>query len=280
MSIHIKFKSETVNLESAKREISRTYYSVDYNELETFILTDFPEGKDSEIGEIIRTRFYREGAIWYCEVVGVAELDDTGLQINFGNRRERKEPQRHILRTITISLPLYVLDNYRTCWDHHLWAEVPTTIDHVIIPDAIYTSRADESSFIHQNTLYVWTDTNRIPSQAVSNGNHWVYVRPPVKRGVKHITYHTYQITEYGEYSSESSAAWAIQKALNAVVVKPLLGDMGVSSLHKNGEWKLDDARISYNGKNWEAECIWTYMPVKWDPDLYPPQISKTKAGY
>lgn len=278
MSVNIKYKSETVNSESARKIINRTYYSFDYSELESFIAENFPEGKDSEIGEIVRVRFYREGVIWYCDVQGEADFDSAGLQINYGNRREHPEPQKHTLRTVTISLPLRVLDNYRTCWDHHLWAEVPFTTDHVLLPEEIYTSFTEENSFYHNNILFVWTLSDHAPAQAASSGKRWLYVRTPVKHGIKHITYHTYQITEFGEYNTESAAAWAVQKALNEVFTKPLLGDMGVGN--KGGQWKLDDAQIRNNGKKWVAECVWTYMPGKWDPDLYPPQINRIKIGY
>lgn len=278
MSVNIKYKTETINRESTKRITSRTYYSFDYEELETFIESNFPEGKDSEIGEIVRNRFYREGAIWYCDIQGEADFDHSGLQINYGNRREQQAPQRHTLRTVTLSLPLRFLDNYRTCWDHHLWAEVALSIDRVNIPDEVYISATDTGAFYYNNVLFVWTPTDHAPGQTPSSGKRWSYVRSPVKKGIKHITYHTYQITEYGEYNTESAATWAIQKILNNVSAKPLLGDMGAGD--SNGQWKLDNAQIRYNGKKWEAECIWTYMPVKWDPDLYPPQMSRLKAGY
>lgn len=278
MSVKVKYKSETINRESSRKEISRTYYSFDYDELENYIGTYFQEGADSEIGEVIRNRFYREGAIWYCDVLGVAELDSSGVIINFGNRRERQEPQRHTLRTITISLPLDFLDNYRTCWDHYLWAEVPLVIKGTLLPDDIYMNRCDEHPFYYDEILFVWTSGNHAPSQSAGSGKHWIFVHAPVKGEVRHVTYHTYQITEYGEYNSESAACWAVKSALNAVVTKPFLGDMGVGD--HGGQWKLDNASIRYNGKKWEAECVWTYLPARWDPDLYPPQISKSKIGY
>lgn len=278
MSVKVKFKSEMINSESSRKETSRTYYSFDYNELENFIQTNYPEGSDSAIGEIIRTRFYREGAIWYCDVHGVAELDSTGVVINFGNRRERQEPQRHTLRTVTLSLPLKFLDNYRTYWDHYLWAEVPSSIKSAPLPEDSYTSLRDGRTFYYDGILYAWTKTNHAPSQPADSGKHWVYVRSPAKGEERHITYHTYQITEYGEYNSESAASWAVKKALNVVVNKPPLGDMGVGN--QGGQWKLDNASIRYNGKKWEAECVWTYLPAKWDPDLYPPRITASNIGY
>ena len=64
MSVKVKFKSEMINSESSRKETSRTYYSFDYKELEEFIQTNYPEGSDSAIGEIIRTRFsIAEGAM-------------------------------------------------------------------------------------------------------------------------------------------------------------------------------------------------------------------------
>lgn len=278
MSVEVKFKSEMINCESSRKETSRTYYSLDYTELESYIQTNYPEGGDSAIGEIIRTRFYREGSIWYCDVHGLAELDSTGAVINFGNRRERQEPQRHTLRTVTLSLPLNFLDNYCTYWDHYLWAEVPLNVKSAPLPEDSYNSLKNERTFYYNEILYAWTKTNHIPSLPADSGKHWVYVRTPAKGEGHHITYHTYQITEYGEYNSESAASWAVKKALNAVAVKPLLGDMGVGN--QGGQWKLDDVTIRYNGKKWEAECVWTYLPSKWDSDLYPPRMTTTKIGY
>lgn len=279
MSIKVKFKSETINQESSRRVTSRTYYSFDYTELEEFITANYHEGNDSEIGEIVRNHFFREGSIWYCEVRGEAELDSTGLIINFGNRRERQEPQRHTLRTITISLPLGYLDNYRTYWDHYLWAEVPLSVKSALLPEEAYTYRSDESTFTYNDAVYAWTTANHAPSQAADSGKHWIYVRSPSKGDVRQVTYHTYQITEYGEYNKETTACWAIKQALNGISGKPLLGDMGIVA-HHGGQWKLDHASIRYNGKKWEAECIWTHLPTKWDPDLYPPKIKTSKIGY
>lgn len=278
MSVQLKFKSETIDLESSRRVTSRTYYSFDYGELEEFIMSNYREGNDSEIGEIVRNHFYREGSIWYCEVRGEAELDNAGLLINFGNRRERQEPQRHTLRTITISLPLHYLDNYRTYWDHYLWAEVPLSIKSAPLPAEAYANWQDERTFYYNDTLYAWTTSNHIPTQTADSGKHWVYVRSPLKVDVRHVTYHTYQITEYGEYNKETAAYWAVNRALNGITAKPLLGDMGVGD--QGGQWKLDNASIRYNGKKWEAECIWTYLPTRWDPDLYPPQMKLSKIGY
>ena len=278
MSVKVKFKSEMINCESSRKETNRTYYSFDYNELEHFILTNYPEGSDSVIGEITRTRFYREGAMWYCDVHGVAELDSTGTVINFGNRRERQEPQRHTLRTITLSLPLNFLDNYRTYWDHYLWAEVPLAVKSASLPEDSYIFLRDSSTFYCDGIRYAWTTANHVPSHPADSGKHWVYVRSPAKGEERYITYHTYQITEYGEYNSESTASGAVKKALNAVVNKPPLGDMGVGN--QGGQWKLDNVSIHYNGKKWESECVWTYLPAKWDPDLYPPHITSSNIGY
>lgn len=268
--IHKRFNSEEVNQSSSKKTVKVTYYATTFSELEDFISANFPEGRDSEIGEVTQNHFYRTGNTWYCDVTGEFDLAPNGLVIHYNNRKEQAKPQKHSLCTVCIPLELNRLDNYRTHWDHYLWAAADS-LDAVIAVPSPALEATTSCRFYTGETCFAWTRQNQPPGEPLESGKYWIAVKSPSKPGVKTVEYFTYQITESGEYNSESAAYWAVKEILNGVQTKPLLGTMGVSG---NGNWKLNHASIRHNGKVWLAECIWTFLPGGWDPDLYPPMVN------
>lgn len=265
MSVSMKFNSETIERTASRRITSRTYYAPELGELEQYIEETFPEGSDSEIGRITRNRFYQKGPTWFCDIAGETEYDDTGLAVSWNGDGDTPQAQRHTLSTVVIAIPLNAVSGYRTIWDHYVWVQVPS--DGTFGYTLDYKNRTDDVPFHDaQGRRYAWTESCQEALLPEADADHtWRMLEGPSKPGVRQAEYLTYQITEYGEYSTESAASWAVSEMLNTVRTTPPLGNMGVRG---SGTWKLDSASIRYNGQRWEASRVWTCR--NWDTDLYP----------
>ena len=290
MSVYQAFDSfsETSQKNSQKIKIS-FYSSTDKDELEEFIDMNHPPGYGSILGGYVENVTYRqEGPVWYADVTIWQELSELTIELI-------RQPLKHSLRAVSISLPLSKKSGYRTKWDHFLWQRVAvdaeaetggnaanvsgnTSGSAVQLPSQ-YDSATTNAPFEVSGVYYRWTKEGSDLDGAPKNGFRWTCVATPTKPGVESWDYHTYQITECGEYPSEEYASWVTDIMIDHVRATPLLGDFGISS-RRSGNWKCDDASIEFDGRRWCASLVWTLSGdgEGWDEDLYD-EAESTSAG-
>ncbi len=265
MAVHLKFNSESAEKTSSRKLVTRIYYAESAAELESFIRQNFAEGSVSEIGKITRNRFFRKGPVWHCEITGEQQYGEDGIVITMPDEPETPAAQKHSLRTVVIPLLLSQLPKYRTYWDHYLWRQDKLNTSNGTTGGE-YMERTNTIPFNDRNgNLCCWTkDPSNVALDPPAENCKWQMISTPFKKGISTVEHLTYQITEYGEYNTESAASWAVSSKLNTLRDKPPLGDMGVKGY---GTWKLDSASIQYNGVRWVSSCVWTLR--NWDEDLY-----------
>ena len=72
-----------------------------------------------------------------------------------------------------------------------------------------------------------------------------------------------FTITESAKYGSATNAGNAVSKNINKIVSPD--NTFGITG----GNWKYDEASISFNGKYWISTSTYTHSPDSWDADLY-----------
>ena len=281
MSVYQAFDSfsETLQKNSGKTKVS-FYSSTSKEELEEYINRNYPPGQGSILGGYVESVNYRqEGPVWYVDVSIWREQSELTISII-------RKPLKHSLRAVSISLPLSKKPGYLTKWDHFLWQRVTvtdattedesnsgtsegTTEAPAQFPSQ-YDSATTDAPFESGGVYYRWTRDGSDLDGAPKNGYLWRCVATPTKPGIETFDFHTYQITEYGEYPSEAYATWVTDIMLDNLRTTPLLGDFGISA-RRSGNWKCDDANVEFDGKHWIASLVWTLSGDAngWDEDLY-----------
>lgn len=280
MSIYQSFESLTVTEQKSRGTTKVSFYSsVGRDELEEFIRYNYPPGYGSQLGGFVdAVNYHQKGPFWYADITIWWEQSSVSISAV-------RRPLHHSLRSIRISMPLSKKSGYKTKWDHFLWQRIPLTDAEeeeevggspasVTLPDAYATAETD-APFCVSGVYYRWTKTGTELDGAPKAGCIWKCIASPTKPGVESWDYHTYQITESGEYHNEREAAWATETLLDRVRATPLLGDFGLSQVLPGSgwTWKCDDANVEFDGKHWVASLVWTLSgdASGWDPDFYDP---------
>ena len=83
--------------------------------------------------------------------------------------------------------------------------------------------------------------------------------------GVEYYDLACFVVTETAKYKSATAAGNAISKNINTISSPQ--NTFGITG----GNWKLDEATVQYNGKNWYATSVYTRSGDEegWDTDLY-----------
>jgi hypothetical protein len=275
MSIYQAFDSLTITQQQSRGTTKVSFYSSEgREELERYIDLNFPPGYGSLLGGYVDTVTYQQReTIWYANVS--IWWEHSSIAFNTG-----RVPLHHSLRAIRLSLPLSKKQGYKTKWDHFLWQRTPVSSeeseDESSTPASLPTewdNAQTDAPFSVSGVYYRWTKNGSELDGAPKNGHVWKCVAAPTKPGVESWDFHTYQISEFGEYRSEREAAWVTNMLLDRVRDKPLLGDFGLSTIlpGTGWEWKCDDANVENNGKRWIASLVWTLSGDAngWDRDLY-----------
>ena len=84
-------------------------------------------------------------------------------------------------------------------------------------------------------------------------------------RGVDYYDMSCFVITESAKYKSATSAGNAVSKNINKIISPD--NTFGITG----GNWKYDEASISFNGKYWVATSVYTRSgdDKGWDVDIY-----------
>lgn len=219
------------------------------------IAAGMPIGFCTDDGQLKSVRVYQESPrIWHCEQ-RFTFASDGELTEKPDNAYGKKSAQ---LKGSMLSMPLESHKNYLTCWNYYLagapninttpaWAKTAT--DTVI--------SADDSQ------KYAWIKT---PGELPKDENgHWHILANPIKPGVENYDVATYSITETARFRSANAAGRMVANNLNKIG-KPD-NTFGI----RKGNWKCDDASISWNGNDWLATLTWTLSgnEAGWDRDLY-----------
>lgn len=214
-----------------------------------------PIDEAGEYGRLKSSRVYQESPkIWCCELQ--YESNGSGDYSSPPSKAYGKKTAQ--LKGAMLSMPLESHADYRTCWNYYLAAapgikEVPpwwqTASDTVI-------SEGDAQK-------YRWVKS---PGECPGDKKGlWRTIKDPVKPGVSSYDTATYTITESARFGTAKAAGRMVANTLNKVgMPNEVFGITG-------GDWKCDDAGVSWSGKYWLATMTWTRSggAEGWDKDLY-----------
>ena len=166
------------------------------------------------------------------------------------------------LHGAVLSRPLECHPDYLAKWNHYLFAAPGVTPDsgdwlwHDTATDALIDAE-DVRKFAWGKSL---SDCPTNP-----DGTRWTAVAEPTKKGIDSYDIATYTITETIRCASRSTAGSQIAGKLNKI------GSPGTTLGITGGNWKCDDAEVSWNGRCWIARLTWTRSGDDdgWDTDLY-----------
>ena len=149
-----------------------------------------------------------------------------------------------------IQLPLEHHENYKTFWNHYLFAPKGTAA-----PDWHETATTAETD----TSQYVW-------GKSLSDRpDGFVPIAEPLKKGVTHYEAATYRITEVVKFKSSSEAGRYVANKLNKISSPE--NDFGITG----GNWKCDAVSVSWQQKAWSGTLTFNRSgdDKGWDLDLY-----------
>ena len=188
--------------------------------------------------------------IWECEIREETAAD--------GNSSEppdtgwgKKSCQLH---GGMLSRPLEACSGYRTKWNHYLFASGGITT----VP-TWYATATDDIISGADLKKYAWG------KGAADCPAGFVKLAAPTKPGEESFDTAVYTVTETASFRTAAEAGAMVAAKLNRI------GAPTETFGNSNGNWKCDDAEVSWNGKYWLAKLSWTRSGDDdgWDGDLY-----------
>ena len=195
-----------------------------------------------------------DGTVWECEFK--YEAPDGWKDIVVPPRDWGKRSCR--LRGATLSLPLESHPGYRTRWKYFLCAAPGTGS----LPEW-YREAADTLVPLADAEKYCWCRTiSEVPCDA--NGR-WKILAAPAKPGVDSYDAAVYSIIETARFRSAAQAGQMVSGTLNRIGSPA--NNFGITG----GNWKCDDAEVSWHDDCWVARLTWTRSAENsgWDSDIY-----------
>lgn len=212
------------------------------------------EGLEYAILKSVRT-YQSEGTIWECELryetVGGQSI--TPPDRSFGVRLT-------VLHGATLSRPLEAHPDYLAQWNHYLFASPAVDSDE---PPLWADNATDVLISAELADKYAWgRNVGDCPSDT---RGRWRVVMEPIKPGIDSYDIATYTITETVRVGTHADAGAFVVGKLNKIGAPH--STLGVTG----GNWKCDDAEVSWSGKYWIARLTWTRSGDDdgWDTDLY-----------
>lgn len=254
MAAILKYQSQQIERNTGGKTTTQAWTGT-REEMEA-LAAELQPGELGEGGTLESVRIYQDGGnIWACE--RRYSVDQDGDYTNKPNVvYGRKSATLH---GGMLSLPLESHPGYFTCWNYYLFGSPDVTDE---TPD--WWEEATDTILTNQQSQnYAWGKSmGELP---VDNRGRWKVIEEPTKPGVTSYDVAVYTITETAKYKSAKAAGTAVQNCLNQIgFPQETFGNTG-------GDWKCDDATVSYNGSAWFATMTWTRSGDDdgWDPDLY-----------
>lgn len=250
--LNYAYQGKEISRDKDQYQYKQTLYG-SLSEIDSYIAT-LTIGTRYQDKGILRswTKTQKQASLWQVEVVYSISYssnwsDDDQTVVG------KKSAQ---LSVRNIQIPLQQHPEYRTIWNHYLIANngnCPSWI----------TDKTDTLLTTADRANYQWVKSiGEVPVDPDSQGRYWEIVAKPSKAGVEYYDMACFVVTISAKYKTASSAGGAISKNINKIASPSQ--DFGLS-----GQWKLDQASVSYDGKHWIASSTYTRAIDEWDKDLY-----------
>ncbi len=252
MAVIIKFASRVV--EKTATGITTTIVWTGTKEEMVAKSTDQAVGSATGDGMLKSARVYQESPlIWCCERKYIA--DENGEAKEMDTVYGKKSAQ---LKGSMLSLPLECHKNYLTRWNHYLVAAPGT--------DAVpswWETATDAVLSNADSQKYAWIKS--LGETPVDKNGRWHCLKDPKKPGTDSYDMAVYSVTETARFRTARAAGKMVANTLNRID-EPNEA-FGISG----GDWKCDDASVSYDGEDWFATLTWTLSGNSkgWDKELY-----------
>ncbi len=244
-----KYQGLAVKRDSETRSSTYTYYG-SRSEMET-LAAAHTIGETGSFGVLksLKLRF-KEDTVWECELN--YELSSDGSEVEPPDCSWGAKSCR--LRGSMLSRPLEAHPRYRTCWNHFLFAR-----NGIGAPPAWHATATDTLIPTADRENFYWARHANFADEG------FVLLAGPTKPGIDSFDTAVYTVTETARFRSASTAGTMVAEKLNRI------GAPTQTFGNPNGNWKCDDAEVSWSGKYWLAKLTWTRSGTDdgWDEDLY-----------
>ena len=211
--------------------------------------------ESSEDGRLKSIRIYQESPqIWNCELR--YESDANGDYMNAPDTSYGKKSAQ--LKGSMLSMPLETHADYHTNWNYYLAAAPGVTA----VP-SWWAAATDTTIGDSDAQKYRWIKN---PSECPADKKGmWRTLKDPVMPGVESYDIATYSVTESARFRNAKAAGSMVAGNLNKI------GTPSESFGIRGGNWKCDDASVSWTGKYWLATLTWTKSGDSsgWNSKLY-----------
>lgn len=198
------------------------------------------------------TKTQKQANIWQVEVEYSISYD-----FDFTDEAETVTGKKSAQLSVrNIQMPLESHPNYRTIWNHYLISNNGMAPTWVFDKTDILLS-ADEAK------NYRWIKSlGELPLPDGTSDQIWQVAADMQKKGVEYYDMALFVVTISAKYNSASAAGNSIGKNINKITSPSQ--DFGLG-----GQWKYDQASVSYDGKSWIATSVYTRAADQWDPQIY-----------
>ena len=182
-----------------------------------------------------------EGDVWSLEMRFEADADGNyavAPPTEYGKRSAS-------LKGAMLSLQLEVHKDYRANWNYYLAAAPGVTA----IPSWWATAKGTLLSS-GDSQKYAWIKL--LSELPVDKKGRWRSLAEPTQKGTESYDVAVYSVTETIRCRSQNDAGKMVANKLNRVGSP--VNDFGITG----GDWKCDDASVSWSGKYWLATLSWT----------------------
>lgn len=233
-----------------------THTTVWYGSMEEMesLQLNYPLGAIAGNGRITYNSLKPSGGFWELEVRAETTNDGDAVE-EPPNTYGKKSAQIH---GAVMAMPLEAHEDYRTNWNHYLFADPDT--------DAVpswWSSASDAVLDSEQAKKYEWGKA--LSDRPVVEGKKWHVIKEPQMPGVQTYDLAVVTMTEGARYRSFRAALTDMGERLNRLV-----SPFTRYTVSDGRNWKCDDMTISWTGKFWIGNYSYTLSgPGGWNKKLY-----------
>lgn len=252
MALQYAYQGKQISRNKNQASYKETLYG-SLTQIDTYIAGLQIGKKDATKGYLRSwTKTQKQANIWQVEVEYTISYD-----FDFSDEAETVVGKKSAQLSVrNIQMPLESHPNYRTIWNHYLISNNGMAPDWVFDKTDILLS-ADELK------NYRWIKSlGELPLSDGTSDQIWQIAVDMEKPGVEYYDMALFVVTILSKHGSPTSAGNAIEKRINTITSPSQ--DFGLG-----GQWKYDQASVSYDGKKWIATSVYTRAADEWDKDLY-----------